>query len=94
MNSYKYSKTKRAAREALLISQKGRCYYCNSSVNLPTRGKARQLPRTATLDHIIPQSQGGELDPSVNCVVACLSCNSDRGDRDARLFMLEKMGLV
>lgn len=41
------------------------CVYCGSPLNL-------------SLDHVIPQSRGGEHSPS-NLVTACRSCNSSKG---------------
>lgn len=37
-------------------------------------------PTSATLDHIIPHSQGGS-DDMENLVTACWSCNRDKGNR-------------
>jgi hypothetical protein len=56
---------------------KGRvCVYCGSTANVTT-------------DHIVPISRAGVdprvttlLDSSDNCVCACKSCNSSKGDRD------------
>jgi hypothetical protein len=52
------------------------CVYCGSTTRLST-------------DHIVPTSRGGVdqrivalLDSSDNCVRACKSCNSGKGDRD------------
>ena len=47
-------------------------------------GRARRgpvlSPTSATLDHIVPHSQGGSDDPS-QLVTACWSCNRDKGNR-------------
>jgi hypothetical protein len=57
--------------------EKGRiCVYCSSTAGLTT-------------DHIVPTSRAGVdpriaalLDSSDNCLCACKSCNSSKGDRD------------
>lgn len=46
------------------------CQYCGSPVNRTT----------ATIDHIIPKSRGGESSWS-NCVTSCLKCNSKKGSK-------------
>lgn len=87
----------RAARFRLWRAQRGRCHYCGQPCayfgrNRPT---APQFPANeATLDHIIPRAHGGALDPLLNCVVACRSCNLERGTQDARLFEFQKQGLI
>lgn len=55
-------------RAKLHRAQSGRCYYCEAGVSL----------RRSTLDHKIPRSRGGPGEPW-NLVVACRSCNSDKG---------------
>ena len=44
-----------------------KCQYCGSTKNL-------------TIDHIIPRSRGGE-DTWENLVVACMPCNTRKGDK-------------
>lgn len=44
------------------------CHYCGRRIE----------PGTATLDHIVPQSQGGTHSVS-NLLLACKPCNSKRG---------------
>ena len=63
---------------------------------LLARGPAagRQPPALTTLDHIVPTSKGGVKAPTINAVAACRSCNNERGDKDARLFLLEKQGML
>ena len=81
----------RAARERLFKEQKGLCYYCETPMLLQ---HGSQTKRSATIDHIIPKSQGGSIGPTLNGVAACLACNRERGDKDARLFLLGKRGLL
>jgi 5-methylcytosine-specific restriction endonuclease McrA len=52
-----------------------KCQYCGSTKEL-------------TIDHIIPRSRGGE-DTWENLVVACMPCNSRKGDK-----LLEDTNLV
>lgn len=58
------------------IEQGGVCAYCGAKTTLST-------------DHIVPVSKAGVdpriaklLDSSDNCVCACRTCNSSKGDRD------------
>lgn len=83
----------RRKRELLFREQRGLCFYCLKPMLLARgRDDGRVLPRQVTLDHIIPKSRGGGI--VGNVVGACFTCNGERGDRDARLFMLEKQGLA
>lgn len=50
-----------------------KCEYCGKALT----------EKTATMDHVIPLTKGGEHDPG-NIVPACRSCNSRKGNR---LFM-------
>lgn len=52
-----------------------KCQYCGSTKNL-------------TIDHILPRSRGGQ-DTWENLVVACLHCNTKKGDK-----LLEETNLV
>jgi hypothetical protein len=60
----------------------GECAYCGRPVPLAT----------ATMDHIIPRSQGGETSWE-NLVLACRACNTRKADRtpkEARMKLLRK----
>lgn len=84
-----------SARRRLWKAQGGLCYYCAKPTRFviyPPGHTPRK--RDATLDHVIPKSLGGVNAPRKNCVMACLQCNHERGTKDARLFLLEKMGLA
>jgi 5-methylcytosine-specific restriction endonuclease McrA len=83
-----------AARRRIWEQQGYRCYYCAQKTRIKIPKHGRLHSNTATLDHIIPVSKGGAFGPTLNCVVACHACNSERGDKDARVFLLEKMGLA
>jgi 5-methylcytosine-specific restriction endonuclease McrA len=76
----------------LMRQQDGKCFYCGRRMKY--HPKVRNIGRAATIDHIIPRSKGGAKGPMVNGVAACKRCNNERGDRDARLFLLEKQGLL
>ncbi len=86
-------KTRRTAR--LDREQGGCCYYCKYPLRfLPKYGKPDEgicegdnwrswrAARTATLDHIVPRSQGGRNELE-NLVLACHWCNGFRADRPA-----------
>lgn len=94
MNKWGFKANKRKLRKRLWVKQKGQCYYCTRSVYLPAAGSTKQTKGLATLDHVIPLSMGGAFDPMANCVVACFECNNERGTTDARIFLLQKMGLA
>lgn len=56
-----------------------KCAYCGSELT----------PETATIDHIIPLSRGGEH--SINNIApACSRCNSQKGDKTAEEFFYWK----
>ena len=56
------------------------CYYCACEMQL--RGGA---PNSATLDHLVPQSRGGQHTHG-NTVLACLICNTMRADMPVDTF--------
>lgn len=75
-------RAKKRRREAWRWQQ-GLCFYC-----------ARYVPKkVATLDHLVPASDGGGLNRG-NVVMACQWCNVKRGTQDAMEFRLwvEKLG--
>lgn len=94
--AYKIStKTKQNQRKRLFEEQGGRCYYCSTIMLLAKiPNGVRQPSNLATLDHIIPVSKGGACGPTLNCILACRSCNNERGDQDARDFLFKKMGVA
>ena len=57
----------RPSRSMIYKRDGHKCQYCGSTKNL-------------TIDHIIPRSRGGE-DTWQNLVVACLHCNTKKGDK-------------
>ena len=58
-------------RQMLWGQQKGCCHYCGKYVS----------KRDATLEHVVPQSQGGTDDLS-NLVMACFACNNKKSVED------------
>jgi 5-methylcytosine-specific restriction endonuclease McrA len=76
-------------RGLLLERQGGRCFYCDQTLSVPPAGECNHTngPDTATLDHIIPRSQGGSNEIR-NLVLACLSCNGARGDEGMLEFLV------
>ena len=83
-------------REKLFREQRGLCFYCQRPMLLRNgHTDGAHMPGTlATLDHIIPISNGGAKAPTLNTVAACRTCNGKRGTKDARLFMLERQGAL
>jgi 5-methylcytosine-specific restriction endonuclease McrA len=57
------------------------CNYCH----------ARLTERTATVDHLIPESRGGTDDPG-NLALACLGCNKSKGSRLPLDYIVGRMG--
>jgi 5-methylcytosine-specific restriction endonuclease McrA len=51
------------------------CYYCKQPM---TKGGTKK-PRSATSDHLIPKSRGGDSSPA-NKVRCCFKCNNEKGD--------------
>lgn len=70
--------------DKLYVRQLGRCVHCSSYMWLirdrkaPT--KVKGAPCVATIEHIIPRSQGGGSGYA-NTAAACYKCNNERGDR-------------
>ncbi len=79
---------KRARAEALFaaihVRDGGACVYCGIAVVRRGPGLHR-APHLATLDHVIPRSQGGPT-RAENLVLACAACNNARGVEDAESF--------
>lgn len=84
----------RKKRRRLFHSQHGLCYYCGEPMLLAKVPEGMRQPSTlATLDHLIPRSRGGTFCNN-NVVAACKRCNTERGDKDARLFLLKRRGMA
>lgn len=68
-------------RTRLAEAQNWRCCYCGIECSdNPTE------PNSVTLEHVIPFSDSQD-DSYENCVVACASCNSKRGNMPTDKFM-------
>ena len=57
------------------------CLYCGTDL----RHADPNGPQGASLDHVVPNSQGGD-NSEANLITACRTCNSQRRDRDWREF--------
>jgi len=64
---YKKIMANGVSRKAIFTRDKHTCAYCNAKENL-------------TVDHIIPQSRGGE-NVWENLITSCLRCNLKKGNR-------------
>lgn len=78
------------ARRIIWRKQRGKCYYCAKRTRLPRKNETALNDNVATLDHVVARGSGGSKSTRDNCVVACYECNNARGNKDARLFMLER----
>lgn len=58
-----------------------RCHYCCRQLNYVSGHK-----NSATVEHMVPKSQGGTLD-IVNCLVVCSECNSKRASKNFRGYV-------
>ena len=71
------------------------CHYCGvlTVVRVPRQGsnvpRGHQKADTSTIDHRLPRAAGGP-DVLANLVVACLSCNREKGDMTEEQFMLQR----
>lgn len=81
-------KSRALKRVALWMAQGGRCYYCSRHMVLPLKQiKGQSSPANmATLDHMLPRSRGGTLTYG-NTVLACHSCNCDKGSLTAAEYL-------
>lgn len=70
LKEYQKKKTTiRFSKQNIFLRDEYLCQYCGISVN----------QKTATLDHVLPQSLGG-TSTWENCTTACSSCNSKKGN--------------
>jgi HNH endonuclease len=69
------SKTELKCLARLLEIQRRRCFYCKEKISLGKFAESR-----ATVDHFFPLGKGGRNNLS-NVVLACRSCNEEKGDR-------------
>ena len=76
----RYKRLRRRAHDR----EGGLCFYCNVCVDSFGDPFSRYAP---TIDHIVPKSQGGQKRSMINVVLACYSCNNERGDMPAEEFL-------
>jgi 5-methylcytosine-specific restriction endonuclease McrA len=70
LNEFQKKKTAiRFSKQNVFLRDEYRCQYCGANVT----------PRTATLDHVLPQSHGGRS-VWTNAVCSCSTCNSKKGN--------------
>ena len=78
-NKGRNSKQKRALKERLFERDGERCCYCKRKLKF----------QYATLEHVVPLSQGGSWNIS-NLLLACRRCNFNRGDMSVEDFKAGK----
>jgi len=64
-----------SGREAIFARENGKCFYCLALLN----------DRNRVIDHILPVACGDNT--YRNCVAACLSCNSEKGETSGEEFL-------
>lgn len=69
----------REVRLAVWNKTNGRCYYCGAQTTVRS-GEGVSTPLEFCIDHVIPQSLGGNHDLD-NLVPSCRACNSSKGGR-------------
>lgn len=77
-SGYKGVCLRKDLRLAIYLRDSFRCVYCCEDLH-------GAHPADITLDHIVPDSDGGTNEPS-NLVTACRSCNCSRQDMPIRRF--------
>ena len=67
-----------------VYAEETHCWLCGFEVDqtLP-----RGHPRSRSVDHIVPLSKGGNPYERSNARLACLGCNSSRGNGDREPFL-------
>lgn len=68
------SKAHKWAIRALINKHGGLCAICGCAVT----ASGTNLPTSATVDHVVAMSKGGQDAPS-NWQLACLKCNGEKG---------------
>ena len=69
----------------LCAVQRFQCYYCKQTMALPAHQWAAQQDNHATLEHLLPRSEGGTYDAH-NIRAACRLCNTLRGTKHLSWF--------
>ncbi|WP_048428202.1 HNH endonuclease [Methylobacterium indicum] len=71
-------------RKRLLKRDGPHCFWCG--IRFCEERTNPALPDQCTIDHIVPTSAGGAIEDS-NSVLACWSCNNERGDMPAEQWL-------
>ena len=75
----KYTAPKRSAKIEVWERDGWMCHYCACVIHDPKGCEFDGVPNMATVEHIVPRSQGGGNDKA-NLVACCFACNNMRGD--------------
>lgn len=75
-----YSASKKVKR--LWKRQEGKCYFCSCETHLRKKEQKRMKHNTATVEHLIPKSEGGSS-RIINLKMSCNKCNIHRGVMNA-----------
>lgn len=70
-----WNKLEASEEDDMAKRERRSCHYCG--VGMTKRGTKE--PRSATIDHIIPKSRGGNSSP-INTVMCCRKCNNEKGN--------------
>jgi len=62
--------------------QEGKCYFCDCDTHLRKKDQKRMYDNTATVEHLIPKSEGGS-NRLPNLKMSCNKCNIHRGTINA-----------
>lgn len=75
----------------MFSKQKGRCFYCEVKLVIPTRPMYNKgcPPNLATREHLYRQIEGGKSTPD-NIVLACSMCNSSRQETPWEIYREQK----
>lgn len=78
--TYRERRERRQIRDAVLERDGNVCQYCRVPLVPCIWGQPRH-PDTATVDHVLPKSKGGQFTTD-NLVACCHECNTARGNGD------------
>ena len=89
----KEKKNLRLWKSQQLVKQKNKCYYCKCKLDITTYYPGEILPPDAmTIDHVLPRWRGGKNEKS-NMVLACFSCNNEKGGKTLIELESDRVGL-
>lgn len=86
---------RRGRCQRLWEEQQGRCFFCGQPMPEPLtqRLRHRKRPESATIEHVVPRSQGGPADWT-NEVAACRSCNAAKANQPATDEQKQKLAAL